>query len=439
MNNINTYLRSHTHHIKDVESFLQVINFIKREKLNFHSADVTMNELLQYADLGNKSRYYQFLIPKKRNGQFRQICAPTDRLKEILRAVNCLLSYNFSPKLYVTGFAKHTSVVVNASIHIQQPYVFNVDLSDFFGSISLSMVIDRLRKFPYCYSSEVASVIARLSCISTQESSVSLAQGSPASPIISNLVCEELDAQLYDLSARYGVRYSRYADDISFSGSENIFKLQKPFYLELDRIISSHHFRINLNKVRLLPSSFRQVVTGLVVNEKINVSRAYIKDIRNLLYIWEKYGYEAAYRSFYYKNDQRSGIPNFVNYLRGKLNYLCCVKGENDSVYLKFKKKFDRLNRCPKDNFKKSYDSFYYFENKYGSVNIDENSLVKKRGTYIFRDAESRIECVISPKLNGLIDNHRSEINRIIHEFCTVKLIFDKDRVKCLIVKNGRH
>ena len=438
MNNINTYLRSKTHHIKDVNDFLQVINFIKREILCFHSTDITMDELLQYANLQNNDRYFEFLIPKKRKGLYRQICAPTDRLKEILRAVNYLLSYNFSSKLYVTGFTKKTSVVVNASIHIQQPFVFNIDLYDFFGSITLSNIVKRLRRFPYYFSPEVSSVIARLSCVSTKGNSVvSLAQGSPASPIISNLVCEELDAQLYDLSARYGIRYSRYADDITFSGSENIFQFQKPFYLKLDQIISSHHFRINLNKVRLLPSSYRQVVTGLIVNEKVNVTKAYIKEIRNLLYIWEKYGYGNAYRRFYIKNDRRNGITNFVNFLRGKLNYLCCVKGENDSVYLRFKQKFDRLNRSSKDNFKKSYGSLHDFEKKYGPINIDINSLTKERGAYIFRNAKFKIECVISSKLNDIVENYSSEINYIIHEFCTVCVIFDKDRVKYLIAKKA--
>jgi len=174
-----------------------------------------------------------------------------------------------------------------------------------------------------------------------------LPQGSPTSPTLTNLLCLKLDRRLNGLAKRFNAKYSRYADDITFSAQKNVFK-DDLFQTELDRIIADLDFDINPKKTRLLKSDFRQEVTGLTVNEKVNVKTKYVKQLRNWLYLWERYGFNKAEQLFkkdYYseKGHIKKANPNFENVLSGKLEYLKMVKGFNNSTYLKLKGRFDKL------------------------------------------------------------------------------------------------
>ena len=127
------------------------------------------------------------------------------------------------------------------------------------------------------------------------------------------------------------------------------------FQKELNRIIEEDQDLIlNKNKTRLQGHFYRQEVTGLVVNEKVNLRRRYIKQIRMWIYYWEKYGFEKAEEIFKrdYLADKgyvKKGIPNFINVLDGKLEYCKMVKGVNDNTYQKLKMRFDKLNKQPND------------------------------------------------------------------------------------------
>ena len=141
-------------------------------------------------------------------------------------------------------------------------------------------------------------------------------------------------------------------------------------------IVTNNRFEINPNKVRVRGKKQRQEVTGLTVNEKVNVTPNYVKDIRNLLYIWDKYGYKSAYRSFYRKYTKHflpkhKPVPCFVDSLRGKLNYLALVKGHYDTTYLKLKQKFDLLSSGDMENFRfDSYRNLRRFERNEGYIGI---------------------------------------------------------------------
>lgn len=129
---------------------------------------------------------------------------------------------------------------------------------------------------------------------------------------------------------------------------QNVYQPNGDFRKELERIISDQHFTINSKKTRLQHCSQRQEVTGITVGQKLNVARKYVKDVRALLHIWEKYGINAAYATFYprYKSEKcqlHRGEPNIVNVISGKLCYLKMVKGETDPVYTKLFAQFTRL------------------------------------------------------------------------------------------------
>ena len=125
-----------------------------------------------------------------------------------------------------------------------------------------------------------------------------LPQGAPTSPILSNLVCQRLDFLLSAVAKRFGLNYSRYADDITFSSMHNVYQSDSDFIKELHRIIKDQGFHIKESKTRLQKEGYRKEVTGLLVNDKVNVQKRYIKQLRMWLYYWETYGYERAQNYF---------------------------------------------------------------------------------------------------------------------------------------------
>lgn len=169
-----------------------------------------------------------------------------------------------------------------------------------------------------------------------------LPQGAPTSPVITNIVCQRLDFLLSGVAKRFGLKYSRYADDITFSSMHNVYQPDSEFLKELHRIIAEQGFHINERKTRLQKEGHRQEVTGLLVNKKANVQHRYIKQLRMWLYYWERYGYERAYRFFLQqyladKGNIVKGKPDMVNVIGGKLDYLKMVKGAENELF-KFRK-----------------------------------------------------------------------------------------------------
>jgi len=175
-----------------------------------------------------------------------------------------------------------------------------------------------------------------------------LPQGAPTSPVLTNVICQRLDYLLTAVGKRFGLKYSRYADDMTFSSLHNVFQKDSPFLKEMNRVISDQGFTIKESKTRLQVDGIRKSVTGLVVNEKVNVPKRYVKQLRMWLYLWERYGYTKAENIFKgdYVKDKghiKKGKPNLANVVDGKLNYLKMVKGGNDSTYIKLKQRFDAL------------------------------------------------------------------------------------------------
>lgn len=207
---------------------------------------------------------------------------------------------------------------------------------------------------------EIADLIANLCCtkMNVERQDVSgiwqevsknvLPQGAPTSPVLTNVVCQRLDFLLSAVARRFGLKYSRYADDITFSSLHNVFLKDSEFLKEMERVITDQGFTIKLSKTRLHVDGMQKVVTGLVVNDKVNVKKRYVKQLRMWLHYWETYGYSKAEQIFKkdYLKDKghvKTGEPNLSNVLDGKLNYLQMVKGGNDSTYGKLKDRFDQL------------------------------------------------------------------------------------------------
>ena len=181
-----------------------------------------------------------------------------------------------------------------------------------------------------------------------------LPQGAPTSPVITNIICQKLDHRLSGVAKRFGLKYSRYADDITFSSIHNVYQADSDFLKELHRIIAEQNFHIKESKTRLQKDGYRKEVTGLLVNEKVNVQQRYIKQLRMWLYYWERYGYERASGFFLQqyiadKGHVKNGKPDMANVISGKLDYLKMVKGADNELYLKLKSRFDAFTVINKD------------------------------------------------------------------------------------------
>ena len=349
-------------HMESRKDLLNLLNRIKRDEMEelgfadkFHP--FTARHMNYYCNPKNAfHRYRQFKI-KKKSGGFRQITAPRNRsFMFMLDCLNEVLKAVYTPSQYVMGFTEGRSVVTNAAMHKGANYVFNIDLKDFFPSIEQPRVWKRLQLQPFNFPVPVASAIAGLCSTKetrempdgTKKDFYVLPQGAPTSPIITNMICDKLDHRLGGLARRFGLNYTRYADDITFSSMHNVFQENSDFRKELVRIISDQRFVINDKKTRLQKRGSRQEVTGIIISDRLNVSQKYVRDIRNILYMWEKYGYSVAYAKFFpkYKEEKghvKKGNPDLVNVIDGKLMYLKMVKGEEDSVYKRLYTKFQNL------------------------------------------------------------------------------------------------
>lgn len=239
------------------------------------------------------SKYSCFQIPKK-NGSFRQISAPCDELKALQQKVKSLLDECLksiekrrSPLGSLShGFKAGHSIVTNAEGHRKRLYVFNVDINGFFDSIH----VGRVRGFlisnkDFSLNTKVATILAQIMCHDNK-----LPQGSPTSPVASNLIGHLIDIRMVQLAKKLGCTYSRYADDITFSTNKSVFPEEIAYRIDdshtwvpgdsLLKIIHKSGFGLNHEKTRMQYARVQQTVTGLVVNKTVNAPAEFRREVR---------------------------------------------------------------------------------------------------------------------------------------------------------------
>ncbi len=385
--------------MKTQKDLLILLNLLKMEDLGEKGHPFNMR-LLNYClnPKRNKSCYRTFTIPK-RSGGVRTISAPQRSLKSLLTYTNVILQAFYEAPEQVTGFVPAKSVVDNAERHIGMRYIFNTDIKDFFPSVKQARVWKTLQTKPYGFPKEIASIIAGLCCTEVTvdgETRNALPQGSPCSPTLTNIVCHNLDWKLSGIARRFHLRYSRYADDITFSGNEDVFGEDGAFITELRRVIALEGFTLNEKKTRVQKRGERQEVTGLVVSEhRVNLAREYTRDLDNLLFIWERHGKNAAFMKFLSryvpKQNFMVGLPTMESVIQGRLQYLKMVRGENDPIWRRLQRQFNRLSGRPEDSCGTDVEYLQYY-----TIDRFENSVGKR---IEFTDEEGKIFPVI--EING--------------------------------------
>jgi RNA-directed DNA polymerase len=366
--------------------------------------------LLSLTDKALRYRLYGLRLPdqyktfelRKKSGGVRTITAPDRPLKSIQRRLHTILQCVYEPKAAVHGFNAGRSIKSNALQHPKSKWILNVDISEFFPSINFGRVRGMFLANPYKCTPEVATVLARICCVNNQ-----LPQGAPTSPIVSNMLCARLDAHMNRLAGSAKCTYTRYADDLTLSTFQNRFPkaIAQLSLVEgetrcvpgprLIRVIRRNGFKINSSKIRLCNSSQRQEVTGLVVNEKINVPRLFVREIRAMLHNLHKQGIDSCQRDYERKYSQRrhrmsrSPVPPFLWVLRGKIDYLGMIRGKEDEIYRKLLKRLDELApgtvRVPvlKDEIEELFEHVWVVEVETGT---EENRQLSQGSAFILRD-----------------------------------------------------
>ena len=294
----------------------------------------------------NNPSYRHYTIEKKRGGT-RDIYAPSPELKTIQKQLNYFLQayYLWIKPEVVHGFVinpgyllKNCNIVANAMMHTRKKYVLNIDLQDFFPGISAWQVKETFMSQNFMFNEQIATALTLLTtyqgCLPT---------GAPSSPAISNFVCYQLDHDLIELCRTKSIAYSRYADDLTFSSDKLI---ASDAILDIILLIKKNNFRINEKKLRLRSSNSRQTVTGITVNEKVNVNRRLLKKIRAMLHDLDTNGLDVATKK-HYRIKGEAGIElkkTFLRRLRGYINFVGQVRGIKDSLYLRLITKFYTLH-----------------------------------------------------------------------------------------------
>lgn len=264
-----------------------------------------------YSTIINMSQISSYKIFKiiKRNGGERTILAPKSSLIEKQLLVYHVLKSVYRSPDCVHGYTEGRSVITNAKRHLKKRYIINIDIENFFDSITTERVTGLFCKV-LSIDHETANMIARLCTVSG-----TLPQGAPTSPIISNMIFLKADITLMGLAKRNNLCYTRYSDDITISSAYKFYG--KDVYdssmsclsTNIVNIFRANGFTINNKKTKLLSRNVRQTVTGIIVNKKLNLRRSYFKLLRAVFFSIEKNGLEVAATKFF----EGSGYTNKKN------------------------------------------------------------------------------------------------------------------------------
>lgn len=265
--------------------------------------------------------YVKYTIPKSSGGQ-RIILAPKSELKTIQRKILHELLDKTAVSSVAHGFVKDHSIITNAKQHVSKQFLLRLDLKDFFPTITFKRVRGLFISLGYSFA--VASVLALLCTEYRREAferdgttyyvSIGkrhLVQGAPTSPMLSNLVAWHLDYRLYGLATKRNFIYTRYADDLTFSGDslDDTLKI-----LDVaQRIIKEEGFIVNTRKTHIFRQSSRQIVTGIVVNQQTSTPRQLRRKVRAILSNAKQTGLEAQ---------NRENRENFRAYLLGLIGFI---------------------------------------------------------------------------------------------------------------------
>ena len=295
-------------HLTDkMYEFLLSFNLLKTNDIK------KVKKTLYYLSNNLDANYISFEIPKK-NGSFRTIYEPSNLLKTVQR------------NILKTAYQKGISLVDNAKVHINKKIILKLDIKDFFPSINFNMVYNTCFN-ETLYPKKIGILLTNI-CMYNNE----LPQGTPTAAYISNLILRNFDEEIGKYCDNLNISYTRYSDDLTFSGDFN----PKDLIVIIRNMLKKYHFRLNYDKIRVINSSKRQLVTGIVVNEKLSIKKEIKKKVRQEMYYIKKYGLDNHLKYLNITNKNK-----YINTLIGKINFVLQVESDNKE----FRKYLDYLRK----------------------------------------------------------------------------------------------
>ena len=282
---------------------------------------------LLYGLSNHTEEHYQKIQIPKRNGAWRTLYVPDSLLKYVQKQILHKVLTQLPVSYCASAYKKGCSLKENAAPHTGKSIVLKLDILDFFGNITYISVYQHA--FPgELFPPPVRTLLAHLCCYRDF-----LPQGAPTSPYISNLVLFPFDRYMERWCKNQNITYTRYCDDLTFSGSfepKAVIRKVSSFLLRMG-------FEINPKKMKICPQGQRQIITGIVVNEKTQVPKTYRRNLRQEIYYIEKFGLSEHLAHIHLDLTPEK----YLEHLKGKLRYVLQINPQDRE----FQEALARLNR----------------------------------------------------------------------------------------------
>ena len=263
-----------------------------------------------------ENHYRIFSIPKRSKKELREIQAPYPALLECQKWINRHILENIPIHSAAHGYVSDKSIKTNAKEHLKQKSLLKMDLKNFFPSINIKRVIN---VFQRCgYANNVSFYLARICCYDNR-----LPQGAATSPYLSNVIAFILDKRLHNMAEKLNLNYTRYADDLSFSGD----KITGGTIDYISRIIEDCGFEINTDKTLLISKQNRKIVTGLSISgDRVKIPKRYKRKLRQELHYIMRYGYLS------HISNRRIRNPFYLDSVYGKYTFWKSIEPDNKFI-----------------------------------------------------------------------------------------------------------
>lgn len=279
--------------------------------------DIVHSTLIASIMASPESYYRQFHLQKRRGG-IRDISVPYPSLDFFQKKIYLNLSKRFQAYQSVFAYVHGKNAIDHARQHVNSKELLALDITDFFGSIKSKRVFTGLINIGV--NTSIASVMSSLCCLNDR-----IPQGSSTSPILSNIVFQPIDKRLHSLALKFNLIYSRYADDLVFSGENIPFKF-KGYVCD---VLNDYEFILNERKTKLKKENSKKIITGVsITNGTMKCPKKFKRELRKDIFILEK--------NINNLSNIKPIEPLIYEKILGKINYLLQI--EPDNLYFKNKK-----------------------------------------------------------------------------------------------------
>lgn len=281
-----------------------------------------------YAVSNHTERHYHPVVLEKRDGSKRHLAVPDALLMKIQRSILQNVLNQLPVSAYATAYYPGAKTAVNAGRHVGSPKVLKLDIQDFFHHISYGQVYGYVFSGTY-FPPPLRGLLSQLCCYREY-----LPQGAPTSAAISNLIMRPFDEYIGTWCRERDIRYSRYCDDMTFSGDFEV----KPVIKKVSGFLTEMGFTLNSRKTKVISCNCQQLVTGIVVNQKLQVPKDYRRRLRQEIYYSEKYGI-ASHLS---RIGKEAEVKRYWLSLLSRVNYILQINPE-DTFFLQARERLYKM------------------------------------------------------------------------------------------------